>query len=186
MQAELSGLRLKVKEGGKLSGKEKRQLKKLEGAEERWKEYASAEGGGTGGTGGDDEKGGQPLIGSQFSTESRAAGGGDVAAEAGSVGDGLQIESFSIRANANTLFSNAKLSIRTGRRYGLVGPNGSGKTTLLKHIAAKALRGIPSSLRVMYVEQAYIYIYIYIRPSILFGANSGQPHSNMSLATSSA
>ena len=41
LQAELATLRLKAKEGGKLSGKDKRQLKKLEAAEERWKEYAA-------------------------------------------------------------------------------------------------------------------------------------------------
>ncbi|KAL1526677.1 hypothetical protein AB1Y20_015380 [Prymnesium parvum] len=148
MRAELAKLQLKLKEGGKLSGKEKRQLKKLESAEERWKTYAAAE---TGRSDGQPDDGEQPLIGSQFSADSRAADPSN--SESSSFGDGLAIESFSIRANGTHLFQNAKLLIRAGQRYGLVGPNGCGKTTLLKHIAAKALQGIPGSLRVMYVEQ---------------------------------
>ena len=47
----------------------------------------------------------------------------------------------------------ARLSLRTGRRYGLVAPNGKGKTTLLKHIATRSLRGLPPNLDALYVEQ---------------------------------
>lgn len=112
MRAELAKLREKLKAGEKLSGKEKRQLKKLESAEERWKDYASAEQGGA-----REGDGALPLLGSQFTAESHTTRSG--AAEAASMGDGIHIESFSIRANGSPLFHNARLSIRTGRRYGL-------------------------------------------------------------------
>jgi ABC-type cobalamin/Fe3+-siderophores transport system ATPase subunit len=38
-----------------------------------------------------------------------------------------------------------------GQRYGLLGPNGRGKTTLLKHIASRALVGIPENITVLLV-----------------------------------
>ena len=69
------------------------------------------------------------------------------------MGDGIEIPEFSIRADNVELISDAKLSLKTGRRYGLIAPNGKGKTTLLKHIATRSLRGLPSSLDVLYVEQ---------------------------------
>ena len=82
LQAELATLRLKAKEGGKLSGKDKRQLKKLEAAEERWKEYAAVAAPSADG----DEGSSGGAIGSQFvatsdggsamsSTRNRPAGG---------------------------------------------------------------------------------------------------------------
>ena len=71
----------------------------------------------------------------------------------GGAGGGIEVPAFSIRANATELFVDARLSLRAGRRYGLVGPNGKGKTTLLKHIAARKLHGIPQQLHVLYVEQ---------------------------------
>ena len=64
-KAELAELRAMVKAGAKLSGKQKRNLKKLEEAEQRWKEYEAAAGGG-GSTydtadGGEPGEGGAPL-----------------------------------------------------------------------------------------------------------------------------
>ena len=143
--AELSDLRAKVASGTKLSGKQKRQLKKLEDAEARWKEYEAAGGGG-------EEGGAEGGLGSQFVAETRADSSSQ-SERASSMGDGLEIAEFSIRADSVELFSNARLSLRAGRKYGLVAPNGRGKTTLLKHISNRALRGLPASLDVLYVEQ---------------------------------
>ena len=69
------------------------------------------------------------------------------------MGDGIEVPVFSIRADSIELLVDAKLSLRTGHRYGLVAPNGKGKTTLLKAIGSRALTGLPRSLDVLYVEQ---------------------------------
>ena len=45
------------------------------------------------------------------------------------MGDGIEVPEFSIRADSVELFVDARLSLRTGHRYGLVAPNGKGKTT---------------------------------------------------------
>ena len=144
-KAELESLRAKAAAGTKLSNKQKRQLKKLEEAEERWKEYDAAT----------TDAGGDEGIGSQFVAEQRGGGGGGGGggAEQEAMGDGIEIAEFSIRADSVELFVDARLSLRTGRRYGLIAPNGKGKTTLLKHIANRGLKGLPGALDVLYVEQ---------------------------------
>lgn len=142
LQAELAALRLKARDSGKLSGKDKRNLKKLEAAEERWKEYAAvAESGGSG----------AGAIGSQFVASSDV--GSRAPAGSTSLGDGLEIPSFSIRAASTDLFVNARLSIKTGRKYGFLGPNGRGKSTLLAHIAGRALSNIPTGISILLVAQ---------------------------------
>jgi ATP-binding cassette subfamily F protein 1 len=144
LQTELAVLRLKAKEGEKLSGKDKRNLKKLEAAEERWKEYAAV-GAKTA------ESGGSGAIGSQFVASSDV--GSRAPSGATSLGDGLEIPSFSIRAASTDLFVNARLSIKTGRKYGFFGPNGRGKSTLLAHVAGRALSNIPTSISILLVAQ---------------------------------
>lgn len=67
----------------------------------------------------------------------------------------IKIENFSISAGGKELFTNAKVQITAGRRYGLVGPNGHGKTTLLRHISSGALQ-IPPNIDVLYCEQVVI------------------------------
>ena len=148
---QLAALRAKAAAGEKLSGKQKRELKKLEDAETRWKEYEQASGA-DGGGGGGGAAAAPDAIGAQFSAESSTAGA-TAASGMGGAGGGIEVPAFSIRANATELFVDARLSLRAGRRYGLVGPNGKGKTTLLKHIAARKLHGIPQQLHVLYVEQ---------------------------------
>ncbi|EOD14346.1 hypothetical protein EMIHUDRAFT_451786 [Emiliania huxleyi CCMP1516] len=147
LQAELATLRLKAKEGGKLSGKDKRQLKKLEAAEERWKEYAAVAAPSADG----DEGSSGGAIGAQFVATSD--GGSRVVQSASSLGDGLEIPSFSIRAGSVELFTNARLSLKKGRKYGFLGPNGRGKSTLLAHIANRALANIPAGLSILLVAQ---------------------------------
>lgn len=45
------------------------------------------------------------------------------------------------------------MDIVRGHRYGLVGRNGVGKSTLLRRLAAKAIPGMPHTMRVLLVEQ---------------------------------
>eukprot|EP00747_Dinoflagellata_sp_TGD_P127943 gnl/TRDRNA2_/TRDRNA2_174460_c0_seq1.p1 gnl/TRDRNA2_/TRDRNA2_174460_c0~~gnl/TRDRNA2_/TRDRNA2_174460_c0_seq1.p1 ORF type:complete len:811 (+),score=224.30 gnl/TRDRNA2_/TRDRNA2_174460_c0_seq1:366-2435(+) len=144
MKAELAALREAAERGTRLSGKARKQLKKLEEMEERWAEYEKASGGGK-------EQVEDALeLGSQFSATVRA--GHDVK-QAATMGDGIEIPEFSIQANKVFLLENARFSIRTGHRYGLMAPNGKGKTTLLKYVGSKSLQGLPESLDVLYVEQ---------------------------------
>lgn len=51
------------------------------------------------------------------------------------------------------VLSNAKLRLKAGQRYALVGKNGSGKSTLLKAIAEKLIPGIPEQTRIVILQQ---------------------------------
>lgn len=51
------------------------------------------------------------------------------------------------------ILSNAKLRLKAGQRYALVGKNGSGKSTLLKAIAEKLIPGIPEATRIAILQQ---------------------------------
>ncbi|KAI0132118.1 ABC transporter [Xylariales sp. AK1849] len=54
------------------------------------------------------------------------------------------------------ILSNAKLQLKAGLRYALVGRNGTGKSTLLKAIAEKLIPGIPEETRVVILQQTNI------------------------------
>ncbi|KAL5610300.1 hypothetical protein FOVSG1_004981 [Fusarium oxysporum f. sp. vasinfectum] len=54
------------------------------------------------------------------------------------------------------LLSNAKLRLKEGARYALVGKNGTGKSTLLKAIAEKLIPGIPEGTRIAILQQSRI------------------------------
>ncbi|KAH6632672.1 putative transporter protein [Chaetomium tenue] len=54
------------------------------------------------------------------------------------------------------ILSNAKLRLKAGSRYALVGRNGSGKSTLLRAIADKLIPGIPEQTRVSILQQTNI------------------------------
>ena len=51
------------------------------------------------------------------------------------------------------LLSNAKLRLKPGQRYALVGKNGSGKSTLLRAIVEKLIPGIPEQTRIAILQQ---------------------------------
>jgi len=63
------------------------------------------------------------------------------------------IKGLSISAPAKPLLVNADVTLSHGRRYGLIGANGRGKSTLLRFLAARKLPGIPSTLDILLVEQ---------------------------------
>uniref|UniRef100_A0A8H7TVM1 ABC transporter domain-containing protein n=1 Tax=Bionectria ochroleuca TaxID=29856 RepID=A0A8H7TVM1_BIOOC len=54
------------------------------------------------------------------------------------------------------ILSNAKLRLKPGQRYALVGRNGTGKSTLLKAIAEKLIPGIPEETRIAALQQTKI------------------------------
>ncbi|ROT40580.1 ABC transporter [Sodiomyces alkalinus F11] len=51
------------------------------------------------------------------------------------------------------ILANAKLRLKAGQRYALVGRNGSGKSTFLKAIAEKLIPGIPEETRISILQQ---------------------------------
>lgn len=51
------------------------------------------------------------------------------------------------------VLSNAKLRLKAGQRYALVGKNGSGKSALLKAIAERLIPGIPEETRIAILQQ---------------------------------
>ncbi|KAI1763467.1 P-loop containing nucleoside triphosphate hydrolase protein [Hypoxylon sp. FL1150] len=51
------------------------------------------------------------------------------------------------------LLNNAKLRLKAGQRYALIGRNGTGKSTLLKAIAEKLIPGIPEETRIVILQQ---------------------------------
>jgi len=69
----------------------------------------------------------------------------------------INIEDCQLLAPDNTeLLSNTTFKLVYGRRYGLLGRNGIGKSTLLRAIASYDLRGFPTFLKVMHVEQEVV------------------------------
>ncbi|KAK4245240.1 hypothetical protein C7999DRAFT_43213 [Corynascus novoguineensis] len=59
-------------------------------------------------------------------------------------------------AEGTEILSGAKLRLKAGSRYALVGRNGSGKSTLLRAIAEKLIPGIPEGTRVSILQQTNI------------------------------
>jgi elongation factor 3 len=61
---------------------------------------------------------------------------------------------FSLAYGSKILLNNAKMRLKRGHRYGLVGDNGCGKTTLMRAIANGQVDGFPPAdqLRTVYVE----------------------------------
>ncbi|OAQ69065.1 ABC transporter [Pochonia chlamydosporia 170] len=57
------------------------------------------------------------------------------------------------RSEGLEILSNAKLLLKEGQRYALVGRNGTGKSTLLRAIADKLIPGIPEGTRIAILQQ---------------------------------
>ncbi|KAL1914423.1 uncharacterized protein VTP21DRAFT_8875 [Calcarisporiella thermophila] len=51
------------------------------------------------------------------------------------------------------LLADARLLLKAGTHYGLIGKNGVGKSTLLSVIANKSLIGFPNNIRTLYIQQ---------------------------------
>jgi elongation factor 3 len=90
--------------------------------------------------------------------KARSAGDGDVGvtdpdADDATIPDLCKCE-FSLAYGGKILLNTAKLHMKKGKKYGLIGPNGCGKSTLMKAIANGQLEGFPSKaeLRTCYVE----------------------------------
>lgn len=65
----------------------------------------------------------------------------------------IHLENFSVSNGGPNLIDDASLVFAFGRRYGLIGRNGTGKTTLLRALASHQIKGIPSSMQILHVEQ---------------------------------
>ncbi|OAA68882.1 ABC transporter-like protein [Cordyceps fumosorosea ARSEF 2679] len=57
------------------------------------------------------------------------------------------------RSQGLEILSGARLRLKEGRRYALIGRNGTGKSTLLKAIAEKLIPGIPEDSRIAILQQ---------------------------------
>ncbi|DAZ95133.1 TPA: hypothetical protein N0F65_009842 [Lagenidium giganteum] len=51
------------------------------------------------------------------------------------------------------LLRDTQLKLNHGGKYGLIGPNGIGKSTLLQALADDVVEGLPSTLKILYVNQ---------------------------------
>uniref|UniRef100_A0A7S3XX63 ABC transporter domain-containing protein n=1 Tax=Heterosigma akashiwo TaxID=2829 RepID=A0A7S3XX63_HETAK len=142
-RAELGGKKEtaeeKLKDGKKLSNRDKRKLQKEAEKKARDAEYEKAAMAAS-------------REGAQFACSQSAVDPNDANWQ-----NALDVivPSFSISAHNKLLFDNAQLNIVQGRKYGFVGPNGAGKSTLLKMIASKELR-IPPKVDCLYVEQEVV------------------------------
>ncbi|OTB05458.1 hypothetical protein M426DRAFT_260619 [Hypoxylon sp. CI-4A] len=57
------------------------------------------------------------------------------------------------KSEGTEILNNAKLRLKAGQRYALIGRNGTGKSTLLKAIAEKLIPGIPEEIRMVILQQ---------------------------------
>jgi len=71
--------------------------------------------------------------------------------------DDVYVHKFSMGMGGKTLFSDCKLSLAHGRRYGLIGPNGCGKSTLMTALGTgsneEIKAGTPPNMDILLVEQ---------------------------------
>ncbi|KAK2613708.1 hypothetical protein N8I77_000600 [Diaporthe amygdali] len=57
------------------------------------------------------------------------------------------------KSDGTEVLSNAKLRLKAGQRYALIGKNGSGKSTLLRAIGERLIPGIPEQTRIAMLQQ---------------------------------
>ena len=127
----------KAASGAKLSNKERKLLKQVQGrqAEDQAAEARAGEE--------KDDLAAFTLV---------LPGKADSAEAAPDAASGISVKGFSISAPKKCIVRDVDLTIALGKRYGLLGPNGMGKTTILKFVARKKLP-VPAGLHVLYVEQ---------------------------------
>ena len=133
-------VKAKAEAGGKLSGKEKKLLKRGQAREAEEAELGLT-------TGGDDTR----TVDARLEGFSLSVPGGATRA-ADDASKDVVVKGLSISAPEKPLLVNADLALVAGRRYGLVGANGRGKSTLLRFIAARRLP-VPQSVDVLLVDQ---------------------------------
>ena len=136
-------VKAKLASGKKLSGKDKKLLKRGQA-----REAEDAELGIT--YGGDDDEVEAPL-------DQRLEGfslslPGTTESSDYDQGRDVVVKSISISAPEKPLIVNADLTLSQGRRYGLIGANGRGKSTLLRFLASRRLP-VPKTMDILLVEQ---------------------------------
>ncbi|KAJ2838359.1 hypothetical protein FBU31_000936 [Coemansia sp. 'formosensis'] len=65
----------------------------------------------------------------------------------------VDLKSVNVVIGDSELLVDARLWLKTGQHYGMVGRNGVGKSTLLSVIGNKTLVGFPENIRTLYVQQ---------------------------------
>lgn len=158
--AELTEARAKAAAGAKLTGKQRKLIKKY-GAVAKPMTEGEEEGQGAEKLPPDDGLGAFDLRVNGTDPTAAASSdeeldGGDAEGVSGGKRGGLDIvvDDFSINAPGNALFAHASLHLRAGRKYALLGPNGRGKSTLLRFLARP--RGglpLPHKMRCLLVQQ---------------------------------
>ena len=138
-------VKIKLANGKKLSGKDKKLLKRGQARE--------AEDAELGITYGDEEV--EAPLDKRLQGFSLSFTGGHQSTGSNNDDQGgrdVVIKGISISAPEKQLLVNADLTLTQGRRYGLIGANGRGKSTLLRFLAARRLP-VPSTMDILLVEQ---------------------------------
>ncbi|KAJ2456237.1 hypothetical protein EV183_000164 [Coemansia sp. RSA 2336] len=65
----------------------------------------------------------------------------------------VDLKDVNVIVDDNELLVDARLWLKAGYHYGMVGRNGAGKSTLLSVIGNKSLVGFPENIRTLYVQQ---------------------------------
>ena len=158
-------VKAKQQAGKKLSGKDKKLLKRGEARMEEDKAlgiaYGDVDGGNQNGENDNALKELQRrLEGFSLSVvPTRSSAAADATDEANnnnsssSSSKDVVVKGISISAPQKPLLVNADLVLSHGRRYGLIGANGRGKSTLLRFLAARRLPNIPTTMDILLVEQ---------------------------------
>jgi len=141
-------VKAKLASGKKLSGKDKKLLKRGEAREAEDKELGITY------VDGDEDE--VPLD-KRLEGFSLSLADSRVDTDAADTNDNerqhdVVIKGITLSAPSKSLLVNADLTLTRGHRYGLIGANGRGKSTLLRFLAARRLP-VPSTLDILLVEQ---------------------------------